>query len=125
MRGWLVGGALCVAAVARALVAAPAPSPAPAVSREVEHEIWRELVSKEPELRAKAVADFPSHRWSQEDGFGADARGFARELAARHRLTEQAVHRIFDEGLREGWPVPEGVPRPRSTVERFSPRPFD
>lgn len=123
--GWAVGAALCAAAVARVLTAEPPPAAEAPLTPELARAIWDDVVAREPWARAQAVTDFPAHRWSQEDAFGAFERSHAEQAAGRHGVSLQTVFRVLDDGLRAHWAAPDGGPAPRVTVEPFAQRPFD
>lgn len=123
--GWGLGAVLCGVALVRALTVEAPAQPTTVVTPELATAIWNDVVAQEPPARAQAVTDFPAHRWSQEDAFGAFQRGHVEAAAGRHGVTMQAVFRVLDEGLRQRWPAPDGGSPPRATVEPFAERPFD
>ena len=97
-------------------IAPPAPPPNRA--------LFDQLVLDEPKDRESALDDWAHHTWSQQDAFGALERERASKFAREHELTTQDALLLIDEGLRQGWPGPNGVTLDVTTVP-LKPRPND
>ncbi len=119
---WATGLALVGVAVGRALTA-PVPPDAAPMPAGVADEAYRFVASEETVMREKAMANFLADPWSQDDDFHASERGRAFDFAASHKVRRSDVLRAIDDGLRSGWPLPNGV-RPRATVPPCRPRPL-
>lgn len=106
-------------------IAALAPAPVrPAPPSGDRRALFDELVREEPSARRKAIEDWPHHRWSQQDAFGALERDRAARIAREKGSTTQDLLLVIDEGLRAGWPGPDGQPLDVTTVP-LKPRPMD
>ncbi len=119
--GWSLTFAFTAVAVVRALTA-PGPVPAAAISVEQAHQAYEAMSAKEPEYRAKSAENFPADGWSQDDDFSASERGFATTWANDHGVRRQDVFGAIDQGLREHWLLPPGVPPPVVKVTPCKPR---
>jgi hypothetical protein len=86
--------------------------------------LFDELVRNEPQARTQVLDDWAHHRWSQQDAFSAIERDRVLQLARERHLTTQDVLRVLDDGLRAGWPGPDGKPLLTATVP-LKPRPMD
>lgn len=102
---------------------APAPTATPPSGAEA-RTLFDELVRNEPRARAQVLDDWAHQRWSQQDAFSATERERVLQLAHERHLKVQDVLRVLDDGLRAGWPGPEGKPLPTATVP-LKPRPMD
>ncbi len=80
-------------------------------------EIFAELATAELAERARAIREntWKGHVWSREDDRGHYERVAARKAAAKHNVSLSQVYLVLDEGLREGWPGPDGKPLPATT----------
>jgi hypothetical protein len=116
----LVGAAACILAVVRAATS-PVFADAQPVPEELRLEAFRFVAAEEPAMRAKAMETFPADPWSQDDDFHASESSRVNAFASDHSVSRAHVWRAFDDGMREGWPVPEGV-RLRATVAPCRPR---
>jgi hypothetical protein len=114
-----VGIVLIAIGLARFNPAPIAPPPPPP-----NRALFDQLVSDEPKDRESALDDWAHHRWSQQDAFGALERERATKFAREHELTTQDALLLIDEGLRQGWPGPNGVKLDVTTVP-LKPRPND
>lgn len=83
----------------------------------IRREIFSELAAAELAERARAIREntWKGHVWSREDDRGHYERLAARRAAARHKVSLSQVYLVLDEGLREGWPGPDGKPLPATT----------
>jgi hypothetical protein len=115
--------ALFVAAWQRSgamIMAAPAPPPIPlptattrfGLTEEQRRAIFHELAAAEQAERARAIAQntWGGHAWSREDDLGYVLRDRARALATRYGVSLTHVYLVFDEGVRNRWPGPDGQP---------------
>jgi hypothetical protein len=116
-------GAVLVASALFTAAASRAPAPEKAMTAELSVDAFRFLANAEQAGREKSIDGFLNDPWSQDDDFHSGERGRVDEFAAAHRLRRQDVLRAFEEGLRAGWPLPEGV-RLKATVPRCRPRPL-
>lgn len=82
----------------------------------VRKDIFREIATAEPNARAQGIAGFPDQPWSQEDHRAAFERDTLRSIAARRGLALTQVYLVLDEGIREGWPGPDGKPLTPMTI---------
>jgi hypothetical protein len=132
VRGALQGVALAAALVffvirAHAVLAPAAKAVVPpdgdgtrfGVSLAERHAIFSEIAAAEQSWRARPPR-FPGQPWSTEDDVMAVVRDTARASAVRHQLNLTQVYLIFDEGLRDHWPGPQG-PLP-TTIVSLHPR---
>jgi hypothetical protein len=55
------------------------------------------------------------HAWSREDDLGYVLRQRAREAGQRYGLSITHAYLVFDEGIRQRWPGPDGQPLPATT----------
>ncbi len=123
--------AICLAVAVRTVASAVAPltkaAPVPLVPEdrpgerfgvkdEIRKKIFQELAAAEPEHRLKGRASFPTEAWSAEDHRASFERHLAANIAARYGLSLSQVYLIFDEGIRERWPGPDGQPLSPQTV---------
>lgn len=122
--GWVAGTAACLAAIVTT-VTAPAPAPTRPLTDEVARAIYAELARGEPAHRLQTSEDYGADPWSRDDAFAALEGSRVVLLKYQHSLTVQDVYRAFDDGLRQRWPLPPGVDRPRGWVAPLKPRPFD
>ncbi len=103
----------------------PAPaSPPLTLDRAERRELFTRLVQDEPRNRTQALEEWAQHRWSQQDAFGALERERVTSVARERGLSPQDVFRVLDDGLRTGWPGPDGRPLLVRTVP-LRPRPMD
>ncbi len=86
--------------------------------------LFDEIVREEPAARERARDDWAHHRWSQLDAFGAFEHERVTRLAGEKGLTSQDLLLIVDDGLRSGWPGPDGKPLDVTTVP-LKPRAMD
>ena len=102
----------------------PAPvRPAPP-SEADQRALFDEIVREEPAARDRALDDWAHHRWSQQDAFGAFENERINNLAGQKGLWSQDLFRVVDEGIRAGWPGPDGKPLNLATVP-LKPRSMD
>lgn len=86
--------------------------------------LFDEVVREEPTARERARDDWAHHRWSQQDAFGAFEHERIIRLAGEKGLFAQDLFLLVDEGLRAGWPGPEGKALDVATVP-LRPRAMD
>ena len=86
--------------------------------------LFDDVVREEPSARDRARDDWAHHRWSQQDAFGAFENERVSRWAGEKGLWPQDVFRVVDQGLRAGWPGPDGQPLETSTVP-LKPRAMD
>jgi hypothetical protein len=117
--------ALTVLGVVLAVALRPAPTwPAFAPDSAQRRQLFDRLVRDEPRNRTQALEDWAQHRWSQQDAFGALERDRVGALAREVGASPQDLFRVLDDGLRAGWPGPDGRPLLVRTVP-LRPRPMD
>jgi hypothetical protein len=68
--------------------------------------IFGEIESGEARARAEAERAFPGDPWSADDDFHNHERREVEAVAARQRLSIEAVLGALDDGLREHWDHP-------------------
>jgi hypothetical protein len=83
------------------------------------HEAWRQIIAKEPSLRAEAAKKFPGDPWSQDDDFHNAELREARAFANRQGVQLGDVLRALDDGMHEHWPA---SPPPQAKVPPCRPR---
>lgn len=118
---WFIPSVVCLIAVGRALTVT-GPAVPPSLSPAMAHEVWVTFATKEPEFRAKSAENFPADLWSQDDDFFASERHLATSWASEHGVSRQSVFSAIDQGMREKWPLPSGVPAPVVQVAPCKPR---
>lgn len=105
--GWLAG--CCVAAFGLTSLVRP-PAAAPKVLTLLhQRQLYREFAAAEPSMRAAAAANFPGDAWSQDDDFHNREQALLRHVALREKVSVTELLMWLDRGMRERWPLPEGV----------------
>jgi hypothetical protein len=99
----LVVGSACLWAAL-----APEPPRAAPLAEHEAHALFDTLAAGEGEAWRKAKEDWPQHRWSQQDAFGAFERDHVTNLARDKNVSPQDVFDALDRGIRSGWPGPDG-----------------
>lgn len=94
--------------------------PSPAQQRA----LFEVLAREEPSERERAKEDWPHHRWSQQDAFGASEREHVMAVARERNRSPQDLFAVIDLGVRSHWPGPDGQPL-EATVVPLQPRPMD
>jgi hypothetical protein len=104
----------------------PAPAAIPAASsttrfgipEDRRREIFRMLAECENRERQRAISQntWHGHAWSRDDDLGWYIRTEARKLAGRFGISLSQVYLVFDEGIRERWPGPDGQPLRATTA---------
>jgi hypothetical protein len=89
--------------------------------------VFAEFAAAEPAARVEGARAFPGPAllWSAEDHRGAFERNKARELAGKYRVNLTQIYLCLDEGIREGWPGPDGKPLDPHTVPLNPRRKYD
>lgn len=95
--------------------------PPPLEARRV---LFEQLVRDEPTNREKAREEWAHHRWSQQDAFGALEREHVFDIARQSNTSVHDLFMVIDEGIRSGWPVPDGKHLELNTIP-LRPRPMD
>ncbi len=90
---------VCAVALGRAVFVA-APSPKPRADKATRFQAFTELRGHEHEMRLKAVQDFPTDPWSQDDAFHAFESDRAKSFADGHRIALTDVLDALDDGMR-------------------------
>jgi hypothetical protein len=118
---WRVAGATL-----GSLFRTPPPAEIPAASsttrfgipEDRRREIFRLLAESENKERQRAISQntWRGHAWSREDDLGWVQRTEARRLASRFGLSLSQIYLVFDEGIRERWPGPDGQPLRATTA---------
>lgn len=116
--------ALVALGVVIAALARPAPQELPLPPEADRRRLFEQLTKDEPAERERALEDWPHHRWSQQDGFGAFELERVSRFSREQGTTMQALFLLIDEGLRNHWPGPDGKPLDATTVP-LKPRPMD
>ena len=80
------------------------------VPRPERERIWRDISGHDGEWRRAGREAFPRHPWSQHDHYAAFLLQHMTMLAARKGLSISQVALIFDEGVHNQWPAPNGKP---------------
>lgn len=80
-------------------------------------EIFTEIATAEQAERTRAAEHdkWHGHLWSREDDRGHFERVEMRNLALRFKISLSQIYLILDEGIRDHWPGPDGVPLPATT----------
>jgi len=73
-------------------------------------EIFMEMAGAEAAERQRAIDanSWNGHLWSREDDRGHQERLQMRAIASKHRISLTQAYLILDEGIRSGWPGPDG-----------------
>jgi hypothetical protein len=109
--GAMIASAAVCAAVARTT---PHPLSRKPVTMDQAHEVYAESSEKEPGQRAHAAGEFRGFPWSQDDDFHHQESKLAKDYAKAHHVSVESVLVALDEGMRSGWPTPNGtVPNPK------------
>lgn len=88
---WSVAGALTVDRV---------PQPLAPLAKDRATSVARGIATREPTMRARAKAQFPFDRWSQDDAFHAHEQHAVRDAAARETADLGSALDALDEYLR-------------------------
>jgi len=109
---WKQSGALIIAAPAPPPVQAPTATTRFGLNEEQRRAMFREIAAAEVAERARAIAQntWGGHAWSREDDLGYVLRDRARAVGQRYGLSLTHAYLVFDEGLRNRWPGPDGQP---------------
>ena len=106
---------IAVVAVLAMVRAATAPPPAPPnkpIEEKAARDAYRDVTSRERQMRRDAAVKFPGDRWSQDDDFHERESEAVRGFAGSHELRLSDVVRAVDDGMREHWPT-SGLPNPK------------
>jgi hypothetical protein len=114
---WKRSGALITAAPAPAPVQAPTATTRFGLREEQRRAMFLELATAEQSERQRAILQnsWGGHAWSREDDLGYVLRQRAREAGQRYGLSITHAYLVFDEGIRQRWPGPDGQPLPATT----------
>jgi hypothetical protein len=99
-----------------AVVPPDAPGERFGVKEEIRRKVFAELAAAEPGHRETGHTSFPTEIWSAEDHRASFERHLAASLSTRFGLSLTQVYLIFDEGIRNHWPGPDGKPLSPQTV---------
>jgi uncharacterized membrane protein len=83
------------------------------------HQAYRDIVSRERNMRREASVKFPGDLWSQDDDFHERESEATRSFATGHEVSIASVAQAIDDGMREHWP---GGGLPEATVPPCRPR---
>jgi hypothetical protein len=72
--------------------------------------IFKRLAAHREHDSRRAQRAFAGKPWSIEDMRSENERRHAHDLARRYRVPIQTIYLILDEGIRRGWPGPQGQP---------------
>ncbi|MFO0557054.1 MAG: hypothetical protein U0269_03470 [Polyangiales bacterium] len=109
---WKQSGAVIAAAPAPPPVQPPTATTRFGLTEEQRRAMFRELAAAEQAERARAIAQntWGGHAWSREDDLGYVLRDRARAVGQRYGLSLTHAYLVFDEGVRNRWPGPDGQP---------------
>lgn len=120
----LLAGGVYLLLLVWPILTAPQPDPLPAdqpgdmklgLDLAQRSQIFERLAAHRVHDGPKAQRAFAGQAWSAEDMRSENERRHAHALARRHRLPIQTIYLILDEGIRRGWPGPQGQPLSAST----------
>lgn len=83
----------------------------------VRKDIFMEMAGAEQAERRRAIEanSWNGHLWSREDDRGHQERLQMRSIAGKYKLSLTQAYLILDEGIRSGWPGPDGTPLPATS----------
>lgn len=118
---WAPFGAVCAAAIVRALIAHP-PDPADAPLDDAQQrDAFKFVASDEAAERREAAKTFPTDLWSRDDDFHQRELNRARDWAHSHHAGIADTLHAVDQGLRSHWPHTNPSP-PATTTPPCRPR---
>lgn len=130
---WLtvvVAATFAITSMTAPIHAAPHPEPLPSaqsdgrrfgMTLDERRALFDALVENEPRYRARAATNFANHAFSINDDRSHGEMRDARRLARERHLSLSQVYLVLDEGIRKGWPGPDGEPL-ETTVPPLDPR---
>jgi hypothetical protein len=83
----------------------PAPARVKPLDEKTARETYRDVSSRERQMRRDAAVKFPGDPWSQDDDFHERENEAVRDFAGSHELRLSDVVRSVDDGMRERWPT--------------------
>ncbi len=93
------------------------------LSEEKRREVFEDIAEWDARWRRWAKQEFPNSKWSREDHYHNLLRMHVEKLIDRHELNYAVIYLIYDEGIRQRWPTPEGDPLRPTTVPLEPPPP--
>lgn len=95
---------VAIIAIVRAATAAE-PPPGKPITEAIAHDAYRDVTSRERNVRREAAVKFPGDLWSQDDDFHERENETVRSFASGKDVRLGDVVRAVDDGMHAHWPT--------------------